>query len=117
MSESKNEEFVRNYRRTLDEARALGTKSARVEQSHLIESSLCLLLERYTDDILPVESERFHKSFRQNDVVDNHAPYGCGGNLDMVIWNLLNCECPIFWKLQEDWVKKLAEEEVPREGD
>jgi len=110
MSESRNEEFVRNYRKKIDEIRE-GMESYLSEGSIRLEACLCLMLERYIDDIPPVESERFHKSFRQNDVVDNNAPYGCGGNLDMVIWNLLNCKCPIFWEMQGEWVKKLAEEE------
>ena len=102
------------YRRKIREVQERGSRSSFSEEDIRLESCICFMLERYIDDIPPIECDRFHKSFRQNDVVDNDAPEGCGGKMDMVIWNLLNCHCTIFWKMQGDWAEAVAAiEEAP----
>ena len=107
VDENQNLEFVKQYRERLNDI--AGT--AQIGQWHA-ESALCHLLKRFAADIPPVQCERFHKTFRQNDVVDNDAPEWGGGCIDMAFWNLLAGDCPVFWSLQTKWTEKFKKEET-----
>ena len=54
------------------------------------DTALFLILNEYKG-VLPEVSERFHKSFRQIDVLPNSS-------LDMAVWHLLS-NSPLFWKI------------------
>ena len=66
------------------------------------ERALFVLLSKHRDN-LPAMDGRFHKTFRQCDVVDD------GGTTDIVIWLLLDA-ARIFWELFEKHAPKEEEE-------
>lgn len=111
MEENRNREFVAMYRQRLDEL----SDSIPNSQRHL-EQALCHLLNRFADEIPPVQCDRFHKTFRQSDVIDPDAPDCAGGALDMVFWNLLACDCKVFWKLQQKFCEQLETESPDQES-
>jgi hypothetical protein len=108
--ENRNKEFAKLYREQIDNVAGIADRN----QVHM-EYALCHLINRFAEEIPPVECDRFHKTFRQNDVLDFDAPEDCGGAMDMVFWNLLNGQCEIFWRLQGEWSEKLKAEEAKQE--
>ena len=106
---SVNDDFLEKY----DEAITKGLRdgSLRDNQAHT-EAALCKLLKRYSHEIPDISDERFHKTFRQIDAVDNDAPDEKGGLMDMAIWNLLY-PCNLFWKVRTAFFTK---EEVADES-
>ena len=116
--QNRNKEFVKLYNDAIIAATIDNAGNPNRESDLHLESALCHLITRFADEIPPIQEERFHKSFRQIDVVDQDAHEGLGGCLDMVFWNLLNCNCKIFWELQEEWTSNMKEkEEVPSASD
>lgn len=93
---SVNDEFLEKYDEAITEG--LRDGSLRGNQAHT-ESALCKLLKRYSHEIPDISDERFHKTFRQIDAVDNDALDEKGGLMDMAIWNLLY-PCNLFWNLR-----------------
>ena len=107
MEENLNKMFAKQYRNRLNDL--AGTM---LSSDWHVEMALCHMLTRFAEEIPLVTSERFHKTFRQNDVVDFDAPEGTGGDLDMVFWNLLHCGCCQFWILQEAFVMQAEAREA-----
>jgi hypothetical protein len=105
VDENQNTEFAKQYREKLNDI-----DGTALSGQWYAESALCHLIKRFAADIPPVQCDRFHKTFRQNDVVDNDAPEDTGGCLDMAFWNLLAGDCPVFWNLQMDWTEKMKKE-------
>lgn len=101
-------EFIEFYDKQITEVLESAT-SRQIEQMHT-ESALCKLLRRYSDELPDISDERFHRSFRQIDCVDRHAPDGKGGLMDMVFWNLLY-PCNLFWKSRDAFLQKGGEPE------
>lgn len=99
---SVNDEFLEAYDDAITEG--LRDYTLKEDQAHT-ESALCKLLKRYSDEIPDISDERFHKTFRQVDAVDNDAPDEKGGLIDMAIWNLLY-PCNLFWKVREKFFTK-----------
>ena len=107
---NRNKEFAELYREMISEAHR-DKHGLTTNQIHT-ESALCHLIERYRNEIPPVEDEYFHKAFRQIDVImDDRAPEDASAAIDMAFWNLLY-PCNLFWKAQEKFINKLKAEET-----
>ena len=106
---NRNKEFAELYREMISAAHS-GEHGLETNQIH-IESALCHLIERYHEEIPPVEDDYFHKAFRQVDVIiDDRAPEEFSAAIDMAFWNLLY-PCNLFWKAQKKFTDKLKDEE------
>ena len=105
-----NDEFLEAYDEAIDDALI----SATPQQQQILhaESALCKVLKRFADELPAISDERFHKNFRQFDVIDHAAPEDKGGLMDMVVWNLLY-PCNLFWKTR---TKFFAKEESESNG-